>query len=115
MTFQKSVLSLALAAALSSSAIASTPISELNYSSTKTVTTEIKSMIEDLDIDYSKVAQSTIKVKFMVNENDELIVISTGDSGLDNTIKSALNYKEVNTEGLKPYSVYIVPVTFKTK
>jgi len=48
----------------------------------------------------------------MINNNDELVVLDTGDSKLDDTIKSALNYREVNSDGLKHFSVYVVPVTF---
>lgn len=69
-------------------------------------------MIKKLDLDTKLIENATLKIKFMVNENDELIIISTGDSNLDSIIKNALNYKEVNTKGLRPYQVYIVPVTF---
>lgn len=115
MTFKKSVLSLALAVTFASASFASTATITSDYSSPKTVSTEIQTMIKKLNLDFTKIDNSTINVKFMVNENNELVVISTGDSQLDQTIKSALNYKEVDTKGLKPYSVYIVPVKFEAK
>ncbi len=48
----------------------------------------------------------------MINEDDELIVIGT-DSNLDNTIKQALNCKQVDNTELKPFNVYVVPVNFE--
>ena len=112
MNLKKSVLSLALAATFAATTIAA-PLNE-GANTTVTVTKDIKSLIKKLDLDYSKIDDTTIKVKFMVNEEDELIVIGT-DSKMDDTIKQALNYKQVNATGLKPYSVYVVPVTFETE
>ncbi len=80
---------------------------------TKTVSKEIKEMIQDLNLDIQKLHNETIKLKFMVNENGELIVISTEESKLDKTLKAALNYKKVDSEGLTPYHPYIVPIKFE--
>jgi len=110
MNLKKSFLSLALAATFTATTIAA-PINE-GANNTVTVTQDIKSLIKNLDLDYSKIDDTTIKVKFMVNEDDELIVIGT-DSKMDNTIKHALNYKQVDATGLKPFSVYVVPVKFE--
>ncbi len=112
MNLKKNVFALALSAALTTSAFANTIGDFAPESKPKAIVKEIKSMIQKLDIDVKTLDSETIKVKFMVNESDELIVISTGNSELDNTIKTALNYREVSTDGLKPFKVYVVPVTF---
>lgn len=109
MTIQKNLLALVCATAFSIATFANTP--ELR-STPVSVTKDIRQMIKKLDLDTKLIENATLKIKFMVNENDELIIISTGDSNLDSIIKNALNYKEVNTKGLRPYQVYIVPVTF---
>lgn len=113
MNIKKSLLFVACAFLVSTVAFAN-PLPSLEpENTTKKVTTEIKSILQNLDLDYSKIENQTIKVKFMVNTENEIIVLSTGESELDKTLKSALNYKEIDAEGLKAYSVYVVPVTFK--
>jgi len=81
--------------------------------SSKTVTTKIKSIIQNLDIDLDRMESKTVKLKFLINDNNELVVLSTGDSSLDSTLKNALNYRVVNAENMKYNNVYILPVTFK--
>ena len=81
--------------------------------SSKKVTTKIQSIIQNLDIDLNQLESKTMKLKFLINENDELVVLSTGDSNLDRTFKHALNYKEVDSTNMKYNKVYILPVTFQ--
>lgn len=112
MDFKKNVISFICAATLTA---ATYSLPKTILTTPTNVTNDIHKMIKKLDLDIKNIDKATLKIKFMVNEDNELIVISTGDSKLDATIKGALNYKEVNTTGLKPYSVYIVPVTFELK
>jgi len=113
MKLSKIITTAALAIAISSASFASTG-ADINPTATnKAVTTQIRTMIQKLDIDASGFDSKTIKVKFMVTEGDELIVLSTGNSTLDKTIKNALNYKEVDNTSIKYNKVYILPVTFK--
>lgn len=112
MNLKKSLFSLALAATLCAPTFANN-VDFGPEKAKKSVTTVIKDMIQRMDIDFTKISEETIKIKFMVNDQNELIVISTGDSDMDQSIKSVLNYQEVSTDGLKPYSVYVVPVTLK--
>ncbi len=81
--------------------------------STKIVTTAIKSIIQKLEINLNQLESKTVMLKFLINESDELVVLSTGDSDLDRTLKSALNYKEINAANMKYNKVYILPVTFQ--
>ena len=112
MNLKKSVFSLALAATLCAPSFAN-PVNSGTDKSTKSITTDIRDMIQRMDIDFSIMDTKTIKIKFMVNDKNEIIIISTDKTDLDSAIKSALNYKEVSDKGLKPYSVYVVPVTFE--
>ena len=111
MTFRKIVFSLGLATLMAvGSATAATPAGPTD--TPIAVTKDIQALIKGLDLDITKIDDTTIKVKFMVNGDDELIVIST-DSAMDSALKEALNYKQVDASGLKPYKVYIVPVRFE--
>jgi len=113
MKLSKIITTAAFAIVISSASFASTD-TDVNPSKTnKAVTTQIKTMIQKLDIDATTINTKTVKVKFMVTESDELIVLSTGDSDLDKTIKTALNYKTVDNTSVKYNKVYILPVTFK--
>jgi len=51
----------------------------------------------------------------MINERNEIIVLSTNNAELDETIKQALNYDKIEEKELKPFEIYIVPVTFAAK
>lgn len=77
------------------------------------VSFKIKSIIQNLDINPKELKSKTIKIKFIINENDQLVVLSTGDSTLDSTIKNALNYEHVDIADLKYNKVYILPITFQ--
>ena len=117
MELSKIILTTALSIAISASSFASNDTSinpaKAPTETKKAVTTQIKTMIQKLDIDVSAYDSQTIKIKFLVNENDELIVLSTEDSGLDKKIKGALNYKEVDTTNVKHNKVYILPISFE--
>ena len=113
MNFSKIILTAAFTIAISTFSFASTDTKINPTATNKAVTTQIKTMIQKLDIDTETFESKTIKVKFLVNESNELIVLSTGDSDLDKTIKNALNYKEVDTTSVTYNKVYILPVTFK--
>ena len=74
MNLKKSVLSIALAASFTATTMAA-PSYDLNGNSTPSITKDIQSIIKKLDLDYSKIDDTTIKIKFMVNNNDEIVVL----------------------------------------
>jgi len=113
MNIKNSVLSLGLAIATIVPSIASTSTNAPEASGT--AIQEIERTISNLDIDYDEYAGVEIKVKFMINENDELIILSTYNSDLDQYIKSALNYKNVKSNDLQSHKIYILPIKFDVK
>ena len=86
----------------------------LGLTPTRTVENEVKNVVKNLKFGLNNYEDVTINLKFMVNENSEIIVLGTNDSPIDKTLKSALNYKEVDSKGLKPYKVYILPIKIKS-
>ena len=80
-----------------------------------TTVKEIKELIQDMDLDYLKLEDQTIKVQFMLNAEDEIIVLGTDDESLDQRIKSHLSYTHIKENDLESYKIYIVPVTFQVK
>ena len=111
MNIKKSLLSLALAIAISAPTFAISP--DAFTKPNKAAIKQIENIIQKMDFDIDEVKDLTIKIKFMVNEDSELIVLSTGESKFDSKIKGALNYKSVDNEGLEQYKVYILPVRFE--
>ena len=109
MNFKKNLFAFFLMAAFCVPVFASS----VDAKPSKTVTKEIKTLIEKLNLDYEKLDEETVRIKFMVNENGEMIVISTEESRLDKTLKAALNYHKLESKELTPYSLYIVPVKFE--
>lgn len=67
-------------------------------------------------VDYSDVIKSDMKlsITFMVNHQNEIIVVSTNRPELDNVIKTALNYKKVDMDLLQYNILYTLPVTIKS-
>lgn len=104
MKFRKLIFTATLAAITTVSAMASSP---------STTTTVLQDLIQKLNINLSDLEDETLKIKFMINEKNEMIILGTDDKKMDSYIKSSLNYQKVDAADLKPYNVYIVPVTFQ--
>ena len=74
---------------------------------------EIATYLQKMDVSSLEEESATLKVQFLVNDANEVIVLSVDDKEFDSTIKSKLNYKKLNTDGVKKNTVISVPVTFK--
>ena len=64
------------------------------------------------NFDFEEFEGQTLKIRFMINDKDEFIVVSTDDEKLDDRIKSALNYMKIDRENLHHFEVYVLPVRF---
>ncbi|MEL6122109.1 MAG: hypothetical protein AAFQ02_04720 [Bacteroidota bacterium] len=111
MSIKNTILSLGLSVALGATSFAAAvPASKKPQG---VAVEKIQKIIDQLDLERSDVATSTVKLKFMVNENNEIIVLSTGDSKIDGLLKGNLNYKSIDSGALVPYKVYILPIRFE--
>ena len=107
MKIKSIVFTLILSTIIASSAFAG------NVEPEKDVATKISQELSKFDLDYSTIENKTLKIRLMINENNEIIVLSTNSTELDTSIKAALNYDKIDRNELVPYKVYIVPVSFK--
>ena len=66
-------------------------------------------------VDFSDIAEdsATMKVQFLVNNANEVVVLSVNDERFDSTIKSRLNYTKLDTDGVQKNTIISVPITFK--
>jgi len=63
--------------------------------------------------DYNTTSK-TILIDIMFNEKSEIIVLSTSEKSMDETLKRKLNYKTIRIgKGFEYFKKYTVPVTFK--
>lgn len=113
MKFKKSFLSVLLVAVFIAPALASTPTLDTESKGTKALQ-EIKAMVQNINFDYEALDQKTVKVHFMVNTSNELVVLRTNSKDVDRVIKYALNYKELKNRDLEYNKVYILPISFQS-
>ena len=107
MRITKSILMTALFALILGTATAST------NPETNSARHEIKKMIEKADLAESIKSDVTVNVTFMVNSNNEIIIMSTDQKNLDSSIKSTLNYKKLKSSDIKVNVTYMLPVILK--
>ncbi|MBK6365424.1 MAG: hypothetical protein IPG18_17550 [Saprospiraceae bacterium] len=85
-----------------------------NVPSSKEVeTTQIRKMLTYMDgVELLKNGQK-ININFLINAQNEIIVLSTSNEDFDFAIKEVLNYSKITLIELKPNTVYTLPVVFK--
>lgn len=71
---------------------------------------EIADKISKIDFSSFTLKESTVKVQFLVNDKNEIIILRTDSKVLDNAIKTKLNYKEVNTKDIDRNTLYSISI-----
>ena len=74
---------------------------------------EIATHLEKLDISKMAEDSATFRMQFLVNDANEVVVLSVDDNSFDRTIKSKLNYMKLDTDGVQKNTVISLPITFK--
>lgn len=75
--------------------------------------TEIQSMVQNIDFNFELVDEQKVKVHFMINTANEIVVLRTSSKDVDGVLKRTLNYKELKNRDLEVNKVYILPITFQ--
>lgn len=71
---------------------------------------QIQSTLRKIDFERFAELPATVKVSFMINGKNELIVVNTNNKNLDGMIKSAMNYKQIAVTDLEYGKIYTIPV-----
>lgn len=58
--------------------------------------------------------EAKVFITFMLNNDNEIVVISTSEKTLDSKIKNALNYQTLKTTELEKGKKYVVPFSIKS-
>jgi hypothetical protein len=78
--------------------------------SIKSETEQIQSYLGKLEFNKVITSSVNVKISFMINDANEMVITSTNSDNLDALIKSGLNYKQINVNTLERNTVYIIPV-----
>ena len=84
-----------------------------NVTTPQTVSQQIRTLLTSTDMGIDFDTELTFKISFIVNSNSEIVVLSTNNRDLDDSVKSALNYKKVAIEDLEFNKVYTLPISLK--
>ena len=76
-----------------------------------TAATEIRDMLKSSLENQQFDNNTKIFITFILNENNEVLVLSTNDNSLDRVIKNTLNYKVLENLDLENGKKYTLPVT----
>ena len=112
MTIKRIIFSLVMAIAFIAPNYASTNPGDDTTINSKALD-EIKELIHDIEFDMDNITIKKVKIHFMMNSYNEVIVIQTNSKQIDSTIKSKLNYKKLKNRDLEVNTVYTLPVTFE--
>jgi len=74
---------------------------------------ELVQLIANIDVGAFKLKENiSFTVDFIVNDEGEIVVLSTSSKMLDKTVKARLNYHHVDANVKKNHK-YILPITIK--
>ena len=109
MTKLKGILTVLFIAVISISTYANS----ITTTAKKELRKEIANHLKDLDLRTLQGDEDTVHLSFMVNQNNEIIVLHTDNSRFDSLLKSKLNYKTIKTTEAQVNQVYAVPIKLK--
>ncbi|MBC7884527.1 MAG: hypothetical protein H7X99_03585 [Saprospiraceae bacterium] len=76
----------------------------------KSEVVQIKDLLNSIDFRRFSELPLDVRISFIINGKNELIVVGTNNKSIDHVIKSALNYKKISVSELLYEKIYTVPV-----
>lgn len=74
---------------------------------------QIQQILKSIPSPDETTKEAKVNITFIVNNQNELVVLTTNNHLFDDSIKSLLNYKKIVLSDLKQNTVYTLPVTFR--
>ena len=102
-------LSLMLLAVCTLTSFATNPESQI----TQEMASEISEILNDVDSDFIQDEETKVKLTFVVNEKNEMVVISTSSKNYDRFLKAKLNYHRISSDNAEQNHIYEVDVVFR--
>ncbi len=76
---------------------------------------EILSLVKGMDLTAMQGNSERVQIQFLVNNNNEIVVLNISESDFDSRLKDRLNNKKINSDGVVKNKIYSVPVVFQKK
>lgn len=74
---------------------------------------QIQKMLKEMNDLTTSLKGQKVNISFLVNGQNEIIVLSTSNSEYDSLIKTSLNYKKISVSELDYNTIYTLPVSFQ--
>ena len=84
-----------------------------NISPTEDLQKQLTEMVVNSNIWETADANLKLMVTFTINENGELVVLSTNDKQWDSALKSALNYKKIKVSASVKNQIFHLPISLE--
>ncbi len=84
-------------------------------SKNQTLATQISSLISDIDLTSMPYDTQRMHIEFIVNNDNEIVVLDVSDPNFESQIKSRLNYQEVKTMGVEKNKLFLIPVSMERR
>ena len=110
MNFRVNLFIAILVLAISAPNFASVP-SSFESTTNALALNEIQSIVKAIDFDFESLDNQKIKVHFLINSANEVVVLRTSNEKTDQLIKAHLNYKSLKYRDLEVNKVYILPIS----
>jgi hypothetical protein len=69
---------------------------------------EISKKLNSLDL--TRMSGESFAINFMINSENQLVVVSTSDKRVDESVKSMLNYMKIADHNLETNKLYTIPI-----
>lgn len=76
----------------------------------KSLSNQISSLISKVDFSSIKSDIKNLTVKFIVNNDNEIVVLDVSDEKFETPIVSKLNYQKVDAQGIEKNKLFLIPV-----
>lgn len=84
-------------------------------SNTDELRKELMELVEDIDLSSMDVSTERVGIQFVINANNEIIVLLVEDSPIASQIKAKLDHKTIESKGAQINQIYTLPITFQKK
>lgn len=74
---------------------------------------QIQKMLKDMNDLTTSLKGKKVNISFLVNGQNEIIVLSTSSPEYDSQIKTRLNYRKISVSELDYNTIYTLPVFFQ--
>ena len=84
-------------------------------SKSETLSTQISKLIAGIDLSNMPYDTQRMHVEFIVNNDNEIVVLDVSDPKFEAQIISRLNYQKINAPGVEKNKLFLIPVSMERR